>query len=578
MNERDLIQRCLEGCASPQEQALVRADPRLRRLLVAHLRIEVGLRTALIEAPDRQRLIAAILSDLQGRSAAETLSDIRQSIESSPPAVLAPVAAPARRLWSRWGVVLALAAALVLAAVLPRLLRPAAPDQLAGQPLLPMQPSHGQPPARLSPVPQPAAIPRLVRTGDVLVPRAGETIVARLEDGSRITLIGPADLIVGRTLRLRAGRLTVQAAKHAADDPLVVLAPHGRSEVVGTSFTVDAGDANTKLAVDEGRVRFVPHGGTAQMVGAGRSAAGAIAARDPIHQPFASDSPWNTAIGSGATFEKIEVMRLEAGAHIETAEWAVPIYVAAPIDPVRRLFHRSIQTEAGRVRVDPAARAAGRADSFLALVDERLETAWELYGESQETNGDWTASSVERTDLRGSGWNTEGPSHGGSSILGGLLRKGELRRGIPHALAVQILSTNINQTGQPFEWPAYRALMSWHRYGTKGNVRLGSLLAIPPDVDLAAMRLDGEALRIATALQDYGAYVVGTFNGGQKDLVFVAEAACADDVTPELLRQLDRVAPLLQRVANNGAQHVGGGGAPRRPPPPPLVDVAGGME
>lgn len=535
MNERELLERCLDGSATAEERDAVLRDARLRRELASHVRLEAGLRATLSD--DRANL-AAIVSDLQGASAADTVEGIRRQIA---PREVPRTKRPARMLY--WLAPLAAAAAVVIALWAPWS-ETKKPEWSAGL---------------------------KVKTGDVLAPRAGETVVAQMDDGSMFALSGPANLIVGRTLRLQEGKLVVRAAKHPANDPLVVLTPHGRTEVVGTEFTLAAG-ADTKLSVDEGTVRFVPNGGSAQMLGAGKSAAATVAARDPIHQPFASDSQWNRSLGSGAKFEALAGVDASRGAHVETREWSVPIFVARAGDPQRRLVYRSLRTEAGRVRVDPSALLTGRDDNFLALVDENLSTVWEMYGTSLDESGAILSADITPVNLRGSGWGLEGVNHAGASILGGLIRKGELRHGtIPHALAVQVPAAVVNKTGGPFEWPSHRGLSSWHRYGTNGNVRLGTLLAIPPDVDLAALKLSPSARAVARALQDYGAYVIGTFNGGMKPFVFVAESACNEDVSESVIAEVSRLAPLLRRVSNNSAQSVGGGGTPRQPAPPPLV-------
>ena len=266
---------------------------------------------------------------------------------------------------------------------------------------------------------------------------------------------------------------------------------------------------------------------------------------------------------------------LAAGVHIATREWAIPIYVAAPADPVRQLFFRSNGERAGEVRVDPATPAFdGDHNTYLALVDERLERVWELSGPQRDPAGDYRGGDLGVSDLAGSGWGTAGPSHSGASLLGGLIRRGELFRGVPHALAVLVPAHAINREGQPFEWPATHALTSWHRYGTNGNLRLGSLLALPPDVNLAA--LNGPALLLAEALRDYGAYVVGTFSAGGKDLVLLADRACDPEVTPDLMAELGPVLAQLQRVENNTAATPGGGGPRRRLASPPVVTLRAG--
>ena len=520
------VQRVLENRETAADRAWVRADGPARRAVVQHARMEMALRTLLAPQGLLERRAAAIISDVQGDNRADAILHLEQALHPTP------------RSFPWWALGIAAAAAAVAWMFWPA-----------------------------------SALPR-VATGDVLVLNDGQTGRYELPDGSRFTLEGPADMIVGRTVRLRQGHLAVEAAHHEASEPLIIMTPHGRVEVVGTKFVMDARRSGTRLAVREGEVKFYANGEPATVrVHAGQNAVGGRYERDPIFQPFSSDSPWNTAIGSKAQFASPDIPGLKSGGDIETREWAVPIYVARSSDPIQNLIYRSIREVAGRVRVDPSIPPAGRSDSFLALVDEQLGAAWELYSESRLPNGDYLASDIGQTDLRGSGWAVSGPSHSGASMLGGLIRKGELRWGIPHALALRVRADLVNRNGGPFEWPAHRALTSWDQYGTNGNIRLGTLLAIPPGEDVYLLGLEDAGLQVARALQDYGAYIVGTFVGGGKPITFVAERACADDVSPLLISELGRIAPLLRKVVNNTPGSPGGGGNPRQPAPADLVEI-----
>ena len=102
-------------------------------------------------------------------------------------------------------------------------------------------------------------------------------------------------------------------------------------------------------------------------------------------------------------------------------------------------------------------------------------------------------------------------AYGGSGIAG-LIRQGELTHGIPHALAAAIDPKAHNRNGpggKAFVWPASSADGdSSTAYGTTGNLFMGTLVAIPPSVDLGELGLRGPEMEIARALQDYGAYVV----------------------------------------------------------------------
>src|SRR3989449_6846228 len=108
-------------------------------------------------------------------------------------------------------------------------------------------------------------------------------------------------------------------------------------------------------------------------------------------------------------------------------------------------------------------------------------------------------------------------AHGGSmpSSLGGVIRLGELVPGgtIRHALKVNLLGTDNYYSGSGgYRWPATTAdgCAPGCYGGSVPALRMGSLLALPPSVDVNAMGLEtGEPAKIlAHAFQDYGAYTV----------------------------------------------------------------------
>jgi len=135
--------------------------------------------------------------------------------------------------------------------------------------------------------------------------------------------------------------------------------------------------------------------------------------------------------------------------------------------------------------------------------------------------------------------------------------------------------------GSAHMWPAGWSPNNaqWARqFSRSGNVYFGTLLAIPPSVDLSAIGVgtNGPAFEIARALQDYGAYVRDVFapenfaewrRAGRPHLVFCAERD-ETELPPDFLAQLGRVVRHLKIVSNNGPQSIGGGGARRRPPAP----------
>jgi hypothetical protein len=208
----------------------------------------------------------------------------------------------------------------------------------------------------------------------------------------------------------------------------------------------------------------------------------------------------------------------------------------------------------------------------------------ELFGVRRRDDGSWSTYVAIVNDLRGPGvyrtWHGT-RAYGGSS-MGGLIRKGELTSGIPHALAMATGSKMLNRiiplahpgfpgAGKAFVWPASSA-DTGAPYSDIGNLHMGTLLAIPPDVDIMQLGItDRRTLSLARALQDYGAYIVDIGGGDwHRGGIFYAELSASGEAPQGPLPDIDRVATLLQVVANNSDRRPGGGGAPRRPLAPPL--------
>ncbi len=119
----------------------------------------------------------------------------------------------------------------------------------------------------------------------------------------------------------------------------------------------------------------------------------------------------------------------------------------------------------------------------------------------------------EKEDLLGTG---NSGAHGGSmlSSLGGVIRLGELVPGgtIRHALKVNLFGADDYYSGSGgYRWPATTAdgCAPGCYGGSVPALRMGSLLALPPSVNVNSMGLETDAAKIlAHAFQDYGAYTV----------------------------------------------------------------------
>jgi hypothetical protein len=151
----------------------------------------------------------------------------------------------------------------------------------------------------------------------------------------------------------------------------------------------------------------------------------------------------------------------------------------------------------------------------------------------------------------------------------GLIRTGEISSGrIPHALAAIASQTMLTRAAV---WPAY-AFDRDSAYS--GTMPMGSLLAIPADIDINVLGLSPTGKVLAAAAQDYGVYIVDSGGGG---LTLLAELGDPEirwpgtAQTPPWWRDLEIIRDVLMRVANNTATNRGGGGTPRRTLAPPIA-------
>jgi hypothetical protein len=171
-------------------------------------------------------------------------------------------------------------------------------------------------------------------------------------------------------------------------------------------------------------------------------------------------------------------------------------------------------------------------------------------------------------------------AHGGSGLssFGGSLRKGELSSSLPlhHALKVNLFGHKyLSPSGGCYRWPASHcdgyALKAGDPNAYGGSVpqlRMGALLALPPDQDCNALANTNQARKICHALQDYGAYVADDTAWDVHAIDHEAGAEFGDGGS--FHSDLQRIFTLLAVVDNNGPSNIGGGGTPRAPLAPAI--------
>lgn len=297
--------------------------------------------------------------------------------------------------------------------------------------------------------------------------------------------------------------------------------------------------------------------------------------RDLHDWPFARDSIWNTAIGSSAEYVPAGLRPAVAADGAITVD---PEHISMnPSAPLRSLRVPGQEGDGERVHVRDGLEHDGDWNGCTTLLAEDGESVWQGQPLELARGGEpgWRYTIPDRAvDLRGPG--VEG-CHGGSRMsgIGGSLRVGELEGDGPlrHALKINVYCISYCWQGEDQQdskrWPALTADSYWDRgYGGRNpSLRMGALLAVPPDTDLSGIT-HPKARKIAEALRDYGGYVVD-------DTAWDVHALSADermldsgewpdrDAHPDFHEQLMAVFTDLHVVDNNGPESVGGGGTPR---------------
>jgi hypothetical protein len=353
--------------------------------------------------------------------------------------------------------------------------------------------------------------------------------------------------------------------------------------------------------------------------------------RDWRTWPFSERSPWNHPIGSGATFTAVPQIAGYPASINHDGKWTVAVYVARSSDPqVTMLFgpawgsqslwsyldtgglncnlsasveqtlvsratptlafdanyystistpddsrwvlppdyHKARDGFRGTFLLPAGACPSPDSDSFMAVFQP---DGWviDIFATVVTSRGSVLGTMASYIDTRGDG--TGWWSGRRASMLpsfAGLIRTGELSAGrIPHALAVQVPPSLLKEQ---VVWPAYAFDRNNGYYGI---LPMGTLLAIPPSIDLDQLGLSTAGKVIARAAQDYGVYVV---DRGGSGLNFMAELGDPDirwerDGGPAWWQDIEVIKNLLQRVTNNGPTSIGGGGTPRAPFAPPFA-------
>jgi hypothetical protein len=293
--------------------------------------------------------------------------------------------------------------------------------------------------------------------------------------------------------------------------------------------------------------------------------------RDPAQWPFASNSPWNTPLGSAAQYEDLSgacsqsLTESSNTATINAGFWSIEVTQASDSDPLVTITRSGVPVAQVRIPADatPAQPPVDQGgDAVLLIIEPDHRHVDELWHARRTANG-WESSAYAQNDLTGSGGGSGGVRAYGGTALGGLIRTSELQaRKIPHALA---LALTRSQLKSGFVWPAISEDFTDGQTPYHGNVPIGSLVAIPPSINIDAMDLSPQGHAIAKALQEYGAYVT---DASATDALSAEPSA--EQFAAPARADMERIRAMMRCVTNNGPTMIGGGGTPLTEFAPPL--------
>ena len=283
--------------------------------------------------------------------------------------------------------------------------------------------------------------------------------------------------------------------------------------------------------------------------------------RDLYARPFAWDSVWNLPLATSAQYAPFATRASDIYLDLENIS-------VDPSFPVREVRSRQSQT---RVHVDPRLGADGSYNNCTTFLADTPDDQTVVSGQPLELRPGGDPSyrvSFPPVSLRGDGL----PGcHGGSHLsgIGGTIRVGEMSAPAPlgHALKIDLnCPVSCSPTGGGFRWPATSAdEKAQEEYrGRDPRVKMGTLMALPPDVDLAQFT-EPDVRKIAEAMRDYGAYVVDA-TGGPPTNALNAQRGAEREIPHIDSAQMVKLFATLDIVTNSDRATPGGGplGSPRR--------------
>jgi len=366
-----------------------------------------------------------------------------------------------------------------------------------------------------------------------------------------------------------------------ATTPYVATSASNGTSIVSPAGTVTDSNTSSGKAVQFG----CPTGETGTP---GNCTTGKSSNRSPYSWPFTWDSIWNIPISSSATYVPATISL--TGTYETSGSWDYDSI--SPSFPVKQLTNAQTGSSnqshtSAPVYSDPNMAPQGEWNTCSAFLSTDGSNVYQ--GETTDYNAGANPA------YGGQGVYTDAPvaiegegitgCHGASGLsgLGGTLTAADMSGSGPiqHSLKVMLDCINsCSNTNGGFVWPAGSADTGYtcpsgsscyngnYYGGSNVNVKMGSMLALPPSISPSSFT-NPTIQRIATAFQDYGAYVVDDTAWSGEDSIITNYNAAADFVntqtpgTPSTTgtfgQQLDKLFEDLDAVTNNAKCTPGGG-------------------
>jgi hypothetical protein len=244
-------------------------------------------------------------------------------------------------------------------------------------------------------------------------------------------------------------------------------------------------------------------------------------------RPFADGSPWNTPIPANptlATDSDAMIARFAqthnqfGGMWVGVWRHVVPIYFADATTPrydvSLSMPNPGVPSTLSQMPIPDHALPDCGFDGWMVTLDETTNTYYEL-AHAQKSGNTWTATtgnSIDGTTASGiypsnGDRSAQGVRASGSSLVAGVIWPQELRdEHISHALAIGYAYIRTGGPVAPFT-------ASDGQFDDVAAMPMGSRIQLDPSLDLTTLGLQTWEMTIATALQEYGAYIVDSAGG-----------------------------------------------------------------